>query len=272
MAAGLCGAPVEMRADLLEFVGACGFKTWQNSANPCFCCMAPHDDLWNFPPSFAANAWPDRDRAAYSEQVRRATQKRVVSTEEQMAELLRRLTLDGRANGWPGLVLMRDFPEMELERGFRVIEAGRVVDIWALGDLALPVELSFFDCKGEHGLNLICPLFDVRGFSIEMLALDVMHIIDLGIAQYLVGAVFRQLVDNNFCRSDMVYREANRQINVRHLRRRIAAYYISLHRARGTMFAIGNLSLAQIGPVAKPRLSAKAAEARMLSIARAAAQ
>ena len=31
LAGGICGALVEMRADLLEFVGACGFKNWQNT-------------------------------------------------------------------------------------------------------------------------------------------------------------------------------------------------------------------------------------------------
>ena len=160
--------------------------------------------------------------------------------------------------------MLEDVAELRLERGFRIVESGRVTDIWALGALELPVELTFFDCKGEHGLNLLCPLFEVVGFTIEMLALDVMHVVDLGIAQYLVGAVFRQLVENNFIRSAAIHADARRFDNLKHLRRRIWAYYQSIALPRGTRSAIGRLSLAQIGPLAKPRLSAKAAETRNL--------
>eukprot|EP00959_Pyramimonas_sp_CCMP1952_P290382 6073741-Pyramimonas_sp.AAC.1 len=34
LAEGLCGALVEMRADLLEFVSALGFRRWDNVLNP----------------------------------------------------------------------------------------------------------------------------------------------------------------------------------------------------------------------------------------------
>eukprot|EP00969_Alexandrium_andersonii_P289998 12818260-Alexandrium_andersonii.AAC.1 len=42
---GYCGALCEMRADLLEFVGALGFKAWPNEAHPCFCCNSHRDTL-----------------------------------------------------------------------------------------------------------------------------------------------------------------------------------------------------------------------------------
>ena len=189
--------------------------------------------------------------------------KRMVRTEEEMTELLRRLQVDGRVkNSWPGLVLLEEFPELRLEKGFRIVEAGRVTDIWALGELELPVELTSFDCKGEHGLNLLCPLFDVVGFNIEMLALDVMHVIDLGIAQYLVGTVFRELIESNVCLSSATHKQKMRFDNLSHLRRRLSAYYQTMEKARGTMSAIGRLTIPMIGPLAKPRLSAKAADTR----------
>ena len=45
LAEGLCGALVEMRADLLEFVSALGFRRWDNVLSPCFCCNSFRDDV-----------------------------------------------------------------------------------------------------------------------------------------------------------------------------------------------------------------------------------
>ena len=38
LAGGKRGALCEMRADLLEYVGACRFKQWSHVEHPCFCC------------------------------------------------------------------------------------------------------------------------------------------------------------------------------------------------------------------------------------------
>ena len=63
----------------------------------------------------------------------------------------------------------------------------------------LPVTLTFFNSNGDHGLNFITPLFCIIGFTIDCLCLDVMHIMDLGITQWIEGAVFMRLLLNNFC-------------------------------------------------------------------------
>ena len=91
-----------------------------------------------------------------------------------------------------------------------------------------------------------------------------MHVIDLGIAQYLVGAVFMQLIESNFARADVPYVWMSRQANIVHLRRRMRVYYKTCRRARGTMSAIGRLTLKMLGSTTKPRLAAKAAETRNL--------
>ena len=64
LAGGHCGALCEMRADLLEIVSACGFKTWQHVENPCFCCTSSKDRLFDFPTSIdgAGEEWSDRTK------------------------------------------------------------------------------------------------------------------------------------------------------------------------------------------------------------------
>eukprot|EP00969_Alexandrium_andersonii_P350293 15432916-Alexandrium_andersonii.AAC.1 len=57
LADGRCGALCEMRADLLEFVTACGFKTWSHVKCPCFCCTCVRDSLFDFPARVESSKW-----------------------------------------------------------------------------------------------------------------------------------------------------------------------------------------------------------------------
>ena len=266
LAGGYSGALVEMRADLLEFVGACGFKTWADNDNPCFCCTAKKDELFDFPASIAASAWRDRDAAGYNEQVLQALVHRRLEAGDGgvLARLLDALHFDTRPKGFGGLVIKADFPELALTKGMRLLEEGPVVDLHRVAEIRPPCTLSFFNCCGDHGLNFLCPLFSIPGFTIEALSLDVMHVLDLGVAQYLIGAVFRELIEHNFCRSDFVYIDMRRHANLKALRLRLRTYYKGVRRERGKMTAIGRLSLPMLSTVEKPRLSAKAAESRNL--------
>jgi hypothetical protein len=78
---GWCGALCEMRADLLEIVGMCGFKTWSNVLNPCFCCFATKDALFNFPASVESSSWMPKNVAEYNALVRQSLVKRIVKRE-----------------------------------------------------------------------------------------------------------------------------------------------------------------------------------------------
>ena len=91
-----------------------------------------------------------------------------------------------------------------------------------------------------------------------------MHIFDLGICQYLIGAVFMRLILKNFGKSTKLLAPMRHHENLKHLRRRLWAYYASLPRNRGRMSAIGKLTSKMLGTTAQPRLKAKAAESRNL--------
>ena len=144
------------------------------------------------------------------------------------------------------------------------METESLSDIHALAELQLPAELKFFDCLGTNGLNFACALFDVKGFTIDLLHLDVMHIVDLGVAQYLVAAVFRRLIENNVGGSERGNVGLIRAEGVKWLRRRMLAYYKTRPKTRGKQSAIGKLTEPMLGPVNNPRLKAKAAETRNL--------
>ncbi len=70
------------------------------------------------------------------------------------------------------------------------------------------------------GLNFVSALLtSVRGFNISHIALDVMHIIDLGVSQHLCGLIMRRLVVGNFVRSTKRLAKSRLVDNMVHLRR-----------------------------------------------------
>ena len=98
--------------------------------------------------------------------------------------------------------------------------AGPIEDVHQLRHVELPAELSFFDNKGGMGLNFVSALLtSVRGFNISHIALDVMHIIDLGVSQHLCGLIMRRLVVGIFVRSTKRLAKSRLVDNMVHLRR-----------------------------------------------------
>ena len=204
-----------------------------------------------------------------------------------------------------GFGLHSDYPPLGLHRGCRLMESGPISDIADLSRLEFPCELTFFDSTVDGGLNFVSPLLvSIPGFGVDSLHLDVMHILDLGVSQYLIGAVFkcfdtfyvlglrplppkfpmprsphparpqysihrgcctrRRLIDNNFAGSDHVYVHMRRQANLRALRKRLKVFYKSFPTERGRMTKIGKLTMKMIGGPTTPCLVSKAAEARHL--------
>eukprot|EP00959_Pyramimonas_sp_CCMP1952_P463672 9485341-Pyramimonas_sp.AAC.1 len=92
---------------------------------------------------------------------------------------------------------------------------------------------------------------------------------DLGVAQYVIGATFHQLIKNNFSGSAATRKPARDRQCLLDLRRRIRAHYLATgaNRKRGAKSMIGRLTLKMFQPAkagSVPRLKAKAAESRNL--------
>ena len=264
IADGYCGALVEMRADLEEFSNSCGFKRSTAVDRPCFCCKCSRETLFDFPANIESSLWEKVDGEAYDAQVRQHIRKCWVTTTAELEALVGALGVDGRANAPAGLVTRAAYPPLNLPRGARLLEFGELVDIHDVASLEVPVELFFFDTQGDSGLNFVCPLFEVEGFSIEALHLDVMHCMDLGITQLLIGKIFMTLVKNNFAKSLAPHAEVRLSDNMKFLRKRIRKYYGEQSRSRREMNAIGRLTYPMLSKPALPKLKAKAAETRNL--------
>ena len=152
-----------------------------------------------------------------------------------------------------------------MKAGHRLVEEGPVFDLHEFESLVAPVLLAFFDCQGEHGLNFVCQLFGIRGFSMDILALDVMHVLDLGVLQWLLGMIFYELITRNFAVSTQETSAGRQHDNVVRLRKDIDEYYKSfLPKERKKMSRMQNVSMKMLGKKGLPCLHAKAAETRHL--------
>ena len=115
-----------------------------------------------------------------------------------LAALLAHMHFDTRKDGCGGLAPKKDFPAMALPRGMRLLEEGPVIDLRRVDEIRPPYTLTFFDSRGGHVLNFMCPLFNIPGFAVVALHLDVMHVLVLGVAvsdrSSLYGTLRRQFL------------------------------------------------------------------------------
>jgi len=221
LAGGWSGALVEYRADLLEMITALGFTRWDNVVNPCFKCSCTKADMFNFPTTMESSVWVPRDAAAYNAMIAKSVVKVNIRTTAQLKLLLRSMRHDSDLGGF---ATYKKVPSLGMNSGYRLIETGPVTDIHTLSSLVVPaagLELTFFDNSNGVGMTLLCPLFQVKGFNVNALHLDIMHIVDLGVSQFVLGMIFWLLCKNNFCKSTKATAPMRAHDNLMHLRRQM---------------------------------------------------
>eukprot|EP00969_Alexandrium_andersonii_P139733 6181612-Alexandrium_andersonii.AAC.1 len=77
------------------------------------------------------------------------------------------------------------------------MEDGPISDIHDLNSITGPATLTFFDAAAEKVMNFVCPMLGIVGFTLASLRLDMMHVFDLGVLQWTIGAVLWRLIGNN---------------------------------------------------------------------------
>jgi hypothetical protein len=201
---GKYGALVEYRADLLEYVSCFGFTNWTHVQHPCFCCNASRADMFNFARTLALCPWRPRQRSDFNDDLGACVTKRYVQSRAQLRRLLRCMELSRK---YGGFALVRPFPELHLPVGWIVICDENLLDWHALvgtgGSIGvdMPGWLTFFNAANTSNIKFWSPLFTIRGFSVDCLHLDFMHVFDLDISQYVAGEVMLKLIDAKFAQS-----------------------------------------------------------------------
>ena len=179
---GFLAATMYLKGDWAEICERYAFPAHSSGLRPCFCCAAPPVALKSAL-GYSLDGGPHRFNT---------TEDYVEATER--CELTRRLTAeqyykvkdatfwDSRQNGFRGLALKCDIPELELLRGDRIEPCLSRLDVGTFESIAtFPCEVHFWRTTEETITHHRCPLFsEAIGVSPHSIAIDALHTWYLG--------------------------------------------------------------------------------------------
>lgn len=190
------GAIVMIKGDWAEFALSLGFPTWAHATHPCPFCVCRKSQMFiadNLSPiSFP---FPLKTHEGYLEACRVA-EHWVLVTEVDRAALLVILRYDKRDDGSRGRALIENYPPLFLEKGDRLEPSMSLNDVAQFESLGnLPQMVLFWKLRTQTWAHHRNPLFagDI-GVSIDSLAIDTLHTLNLGLYQKFVATVWWALL------------------------------------------------------------------------------
>jgi hypothetical protein len=191
----LPGAFAQLSADLMAYGEVCGFRSMSSKRHPCWMCACHGPDMH-------AYSTPQRARVAAEWESNVVATKLVAHLPAATAVGLQGLLrADKKRKGGHGRCLAADITvddvsghPIVLRRRDRLQVGGSVNDAWKdLSALASPqVELHFFREAESAFIMDWCPLR--RVLRLTDCTPDMMHIVDLGVAQYITGEMLSHCV------------------------------------------------------------------------------
>ena len=255
------GDIIEYRADWMEIRDSLGLRSWAYNAAPCFMCTCTAATM-HLGYNIEENEQPYRtiSMADYWDSLRAC--QVVVSVPDAANATLVEAFLDQYRRVDAAVVVagvgLRCGDKLEV-----VQSGGRTVDIHTdLSTIVCPIRLVFFRGLPVRRANHSTTWFDL--FTIEMICLDILHILDLGVCQYAVGLAFVLLLLGD------VYdlHENTQDVLLRRGAQAMTARLMQWYSDRPTLTRVTRLTSGMIlgsGGVGRPCLRAKGAESRALA-------
>ena len=261
------GKLLRFRADWVELASALGFRTW-TSRTPCPFCSCTQDNMHVYSTDERGVPWRVRTHADLLQEMQRCTVHVSVS-HEKAAQLQAALFVDDREAGLQGRGLREAVPDvqahghtgaLDLQPGDRLEVGGSCTDAHEDVSRLRNADLHFFRTSVATFLSHVSPLF--MHITLEGVDLDVMHTVDLGVAQYVAGVAFAQILLADGYDTRARVRGALLSRGIVRMRDRLRAWYGQ----HPEFTRIDRLTLfAAIGPnINNPVVHAKAAESRGL--------
>ncbi len=227
----LFGELVEVRADWQEFSTSFAFKPWSSSLTPCFKCNGTlARGSARFIHQYTANvdhaACNRRDDARLREAIMSA-QFEVNVDHATAAAIEACLHVDSRKHGAQGRAPRSAVPNTELRAFDRLEVGGAISDTHVnLAELpAYPARIVFFRAAAGNFLNDVCPLFDVVVF--DNLLVDILHTLDLGVAQYTGGAAIAFLLLHDMYDTGATSTDLKTKFGLRKFQEKLIDWYTS---------------------------------------------
>lgn len=263
---GARAALVHIKGDWAEFAHTFGFMTWSHKDHPCLFCMCCRASLYNTAGlSPLGMPSPLVSHAAYDSACSACEVWVTVRTPAQHSTIAGSLLFDKRSNAM-GRALQRDLPELGLLRQDRLEPHAGLWDIGAFERIQLPARVLFWRSGNDSLCRHRTPIFsDTIGVTVQMLEIDVLHALNLGLYLQFVCDVFWSLVRADVYRVGQQRSQDERlQLSTQHLKADLLAWYerMKVERPDFHLHTLQELSPEMLGTWAKPKLKLKAAETK----------
>lgn len=217
-ALGFTAVCLFIKGDWVELSTTLGMPTWKDEVAPCLCCHCPKtSELYNFR-SFLADSlsWGESLPNDYEDACRKCEITITLNSVEEWRGFRNKLIYDKTRQGVRGLVLKQAIPEMGVNKDDRVEPSWDLMDTGEVltcpKDTKYPITITLWRRSDETRSRHRNPLFDAPGrnqigISTSSLALDVLHTIHLGIAQFCILEILWRAFDADVFETNIISKE-----------------------------------------------------------------
>jgi hypothetical protein len=274
---GFRAATVCVKGDWAEYAHTFGLPQWSSHQHPCFACFCTGGSDGNMAVtagiSSQSTPWVKKTFADYNAACSRCEHRVHVQTVSQLRRLLAVLIYDKRKVGSSGRALIVDFPELNLEKGWRLAPSAELHDVGLLDRRC--------DCFPQGGFFLLFwdptkqsmsknrnPLFsESTCLGPEQFCADELHTMHLGVFQsYILRVLWLLIQEDVWHTARGLPEDAAIETCVLRLRNDLYQWYRAqpLANPLRPIYQLQDFGRSSIGSKANPILRAKAAESGSL--------
>ena len=257
------GALVNLKGDWAEIVHTWGFASWRSVAHPCFCCWTTRAELYQVGDTSPVQG-PKRSKtpADYEKACSDCEVTVEVPDETTKARLIGLLFFDKRKKGGQGRCMRQPWVELGLRQGDRLEPSIRTPDIGNLETKPTPCTLIFWRPANETLCKHRCPMFLVTGVTLQSLALDSLHTLNLGTYKAYCCTGIWACISCDVWEDRASTVEVRHELGTRRVREALLAWYKDQKQKHPweTLHTLNDLTPSMLGEEHTPALATKAAE------------
>lgn len=262
-------ALLALKGDWSEYCSTLGFPMWSSTQNPCIWCTCKQADMFKTTGfSRGRFPYPFKNMASYEAAVAACEVEVTIRTAEERDALKTALFFDKRRNGGRGRCMRYDLPSLCLRRGDRLEPCAALRDTRLLEEAPLPATLLFWRTTCETAAKRRMPLLaEHLGATLDIMVVDQMHVMHLGILQKYISFVLWSLLLRNAWKVNATSQDMRLTLGVQRLRAELFGWYPTFRRdwpGEEKCTEVSDFSLKHLGPEGAFQLKTKAAMTRPL--------
>ena len=269
---GVVGAFVHIKGDWMEFSTSLGLASWNSKHSPCPFCTIDRQNMYCLSPfNPLTSPWVAVKQEQYEEACAKA-ERIVTISKEQHKDLVALLHYDRRGGGGRGRCLLQDYGPLGLKKGDRLSPFETMMDVSDFEKVfeapgKVEHKTCFWRTQEETRSRWRNPLFCAEiGLTTEILAIDLLHTLYLGVAKNFCMATIWHAITNNLYTEAGTTKPERDQLAILAIRNELWAWYKEEKKRtpERSVHKLEDLTLSMIGAEGHKKMNTKAAETKTL--------